>query len=87
MPAARKRIESPSARPTIRSMDELKTRMIEAAKSAGGTPPAGYNRLDDCFTYEPSLDAIILWYNVGGSTRIEIRSLRDASVGRHKVRH
>ena len=47
--------------------------MIAAAKSVGGVPPVGRDRLDDCFTYEPSLEAVILWYNVDGDTKVDMQ--------------
>ena len=61
------------------TVEELKTSMMEMATLVGGSPPMGYNRLDECFTYEPELNALILWYNVEGTTKAVIRHVTDSS--------
>ena len=54
--------------------------MIESAKSAGGVPPYGYESLDQCFTIEPDLGVIILWYNVRDTTKVVMRRVHDEAL-------
>ena len=54
-------------------------RMIRTVEAAGGAPTAGFQHLVECFTYEPSLESLMLWYNIDGTTKIEISSYRSAS--------
>ena len=53
------------------SVKELMLRMIRTVEAVGGVPTAGYRNLNECFTYEPSLELLMLWYNINGNTRIE----------------
>ncbi len=59
-------------------MEEIKTSMVEMATLVGGQPPRGYTRLEECFTFEPELKALILWYNVDGTTKAVIRRIDEA---------
>ena len=54
-------------------------RMIRSVEAIGGAPTAGFQHLEECFTYEPSLKSLMLWYNIDGTTRIEISSWCGAS--------
>ena len=56
-------------------MPRVVSKMIEEAKRAGGVPAGGKVSFEDAFTYEPGLTLLILWYNVGKTTKIAVRSV------------
>jgi hypothetical protein len=57
----------------------MKRMMIESALSEGGVPPIGYESLDECFTTEPELGIVLLWYNVADTTKVVVRDIAEAS--------
>lgn len=56
-------------------MPKVISKMIQEAKREGGVPAGGKRSFEDSFTYEPSLNLLILWYNVGKTTKIAVRSV------------
>jgi hypothetical protein len=62
------------------NVNEIKTSMVEMATLVGGEPPAGYTHLEECFTFEPKLNTLILWYNVDGTTKAVVRRVTGPAI-------
>ena len=66
-------------------MPKVVSGMIKEAKSAGGVPAGGKSSFEEAFTYEPALKLLILWYNVGKTTRIAVRTVSHCPRALHSV--
>lgn len=46
--------------------------MIAEAKRCGGVPAGNHHSFNECFTCEPGFRVLLLWFNVGNTTRLAI---------------
>lgn len=60
-------------------MDRLKEQMIGEVLAAGGKPVGKKSSLYDCFTFDHDLGHLMLWYNMGLTTKMIFRDYSPAA--------